>query len=94
MPVFKPVGKKARLSGATPESSASAKKRRIEDFGADSSANKKWKPPAGNWENEVMGVDTIEQTQEGGLQVFLAWNNGHKSKHPIKVTYERCPLKV
>ncbi|KAI9709666.1 MAG: hypothetical protein M1812_007644 [Candelaria pacifica] len=95
----KVVGKKARLSGATPETSASGKKRRLDDAGTSTPGtstpgNKKWTPPAGSWENEVMGVDTIEQTQEDGLQVFLAWNNGHKSKHPIEVTYKRCPLKM
>ncbi|KAI9772371.1 MAG: hypothetical protein M1835_006275 [Candelina submexicana] len=90
----KATGKKARLSGATPDTSASAKKRRLDDTGATTSGNKKWTPPAGSWEDEVMNVDTIEQTQDEGLQVFLGWNNGHKSKHPIEVTYKRCPLKM
>ena len=53
-----------------------------------------WKPPKGSWEGKVQGVDTIEQADDGELQVYLMWNDGKKSKHPIKVCYDRCPQTV
>lgn len=41
----------------------------------------------------MQAVDTIEKDEQG-LHVFLQWNNGKKSKHPIEQTYKKCPEKV
>lgn len=35
-------------------------------------ADAKWKPPAGNWEDAIAAIDTIEKT-ERGLVCFVQW---------------------
>ena len=52
-----------------------------------------WAPPKGSWEDKVQAVDTIE-ADNGSLHVYLLWNDGIKSKHPIEKCYEKCPQTV
>jgi chromobox protein 1 len=40
-----------------------------------------------------MLVDTIEQDDQG-LHVYLDWNNGKKTRHPIEKIYRKCPMKM
>ncbi|KAI9876231.1 MAG: hypothetical protein M1830_006966 [Pleopsidium flavum] len=49
-----------------------------------------WVPPKGSWEDKVQAVDTIE-SESGNLFVYLLWNDGVKSRHPIEKCYEKCP---
>lgn len=50
-------------------------------------------PPTGNWEEEVQDIDACEG--QGGVPiVFITWKSGHKSQHPLKQVYKRCPQKV
>ena len=53
-----------------------------------------WAPPKGSWEGKVQAVDTIEMADNGALYVFLFWNDGTKSRHPIDKCYEKCPQTV
>jgi hypothetical protein len=58
-----------------------------------------WIPPEhGSWEGLVMAVDTMEEElDESGQKcrnVYLAWNNGRKSVHSLKVARAKCPQKV
>lgn len=54
-----------------------------------------WAPPSGSWEGAIQAVDTIEMDSETDtLNVFLHWNDGRKSKHPIEVCYKKCPQKM
>lgn len=34
--------------------------------------DKKWKPPAGNWEEHIAHIDTIEKTDKG-LVCYVQW---------------------
>lgn len=52
-----------------------------------------FKPPSGNWEDEVVGIDACEGTH-GNIQVFLTWKNGAKTQHHLDIVYKRCPQKV
>lgn len=52
-----------------------------------------WVPPRGSWEEVVEAVDTIEQHPEG-LQAYLAWTSGKRSRHGIAVVKQKCPLKL
>jgi chromobox protein 1 len=38
----------------------------------DSFKEGKWKPPAGNWEEQIAHIDTIEKT-ENGLVCYVQW---------------------
>ena len=52
-----------------------------------------WEPPSGSWENDVLAIDTIESNKDG-LQVYLHWEDGKKSKHAIETIYKKCPQKM
>ncbi|RDW85495.1 hypothetical protein BP5796_03820 [Coleophoma crateriformis] len=52
-----------------------------------------FKPPPGNWEDQVVGIDACEGTQ-GNIQVFLTWKNGAKTQHHLDIVYRRCPQKM
>ncbi|KAF8540287.1 hypothetical protein BDD12DRAFT_833952 [Trichophaea hybrida] len=53
----------------------------------------KWKPPAGNWEEAIAAIDTIEKTEQG-LVCYVQWENGKKSQHDINVVYKKCPQRM
>lgn len=53
-----------------------------------------WTPPKGTWDGKVQHVETIRQDEDGSLQVFLMWNDGKQSKHPVEKCYEKCPQTV
>ncbi|KAI9672972.1 MAG: hypothetical protein M1817_003136 [Caeruleum heppii] len=87
--------KKSRLSKAdtassTPPTSSSTGRAAK---GGKGSKSGDWEPPKGSWEKEISSVDTIEQ-DDRGFHVYLQWNNGRKTRHPIEVTYEKCPQKM
>ncbi|KAL3421724.1 Chromo domain-containing protein 2 [Phlyctema vagabunda] len=56
-------------------------------------AEKKFTPPKGNWEEEVVGIDACEGG-EGKVVVYLTWQSGDKSQHPLHQVYKRCPQKM
>ncbi|KAL4895212.1 hypothetical protein BDV59DRAFT_161207 [Aspergillus ambiguus] len=48
-----------------------------------------------NWEDYVVGVDTIIRDQESqSLIAYLHWKNGKKSKVSIDTCYDKCPRKM
>ncbi|KAA8910048.1 hypothetical protein FN846DRAFT_940463 [Sphaerosporella brunnea] len=53
----------------------------------------KWKPPSGNWEDQITHIDTIEKT-DNGLIAYVQWGNGRKSQHDINVVYKKCPQRM
>ncbi|KAI9835883.1 MAG: hypothetical protein M1819_001781 [Sarea resinae] len=86
--------KRGRASTSGIETNGGAKRRKsVKDEPSASPKAKDWKPPSGSWEDDVMSIDTVEQTPKG-LFVYLVWNDHRKSQHPIEVVYKRCPLKV
>lgn len=54
---------------------------------------KEFKPPSGNWEEEVVGIDACEGS-EGSIVVYLTWKGGEKTQHPLQQVYKRCPQKM
>lgn len=58
-----------------------------------------WKPPHGTWENNVTGVDTIEEVfdDEQGRKsrfAYVMWDNGRKTRHVLSTLNQKCPQKV
>lgn len=91
-------GRRARDSvSKTPQSGTKGKGRKGDSAtGTPTAAEARkdnWRPPSGSWEEHIQAIDTVEQ-DEGGLFVFVQWNNGRKSRHPTEKIYERCPQKV
>lgn len=97
-------GRQSEGNGDTPDTAKKpAKKGRVSQSATKASSPaatpsgdkpSDWKPPKGLWEDKVQGVDTILQADDGGLHVYLMWNDGKKSKHLIKVCYDKCPQTV
>lgn len=56
-------------------------------------AGAEFKPPSGNWEEEVVMIDACEGS-EGSVVVFLTWKGGQKTQHPLVQVYKRCPQKM
>lgn len=75
--------KKAKKNGSQPTSASSRDTTELAQF----------KPPSGNWEDEVVGIDACEGG-EGKVVVYLTWKNGAKSQHPLHQIYKRCPQKM
>ncbi|KAJ5129554.1 uncharacterized protein N7515_005593 [Penicillium bovifimosum] len=44
--------------------------------------------------NLTGSVDTIVREGDQGLMAWLEFNNGRKTRIPVQVCYERCPLKM
>ncbi|KAF2152938.1 chromo-domain-containing protein [Myriangium duriaei CBS 260.36] len=57
-------------------------------------ANGEWKPPVGSWEDEVESIQTISDDIDDELNVFMLFNDGHKSKHPMSLVRQKCPQKL
>jgi hypothetical protein len=58
-----------------------------------------WAPPPGSWEHEVEYIDTVEENIDAktGLPmrfVYVLWNGGQKTQHPLKIINQKCPQKV
>lgn len=75
--------KKGRKNGSHPASSTPPAGVKETEF----------KPPTGNWEDEVVGIDACEGNA-GTIVVYLTWKGGQKTKHPLAQVYKRCPQKV
>jgi chromobox protein 1 len=58
-----------------------------------SASKAEWKPPTGNWEDLVTGIDACEGN-DNNVVVYLTWKGGHKTQHPLAQVYKRCPQKV
>jgi len=52
-----------------------------------------WKPPTGNWEDLVTGIDACAGSNNS-VVVYLTWKGGHKTQHPLAQVYKRCPQKM
>lgn len=91
--------KRGRASTGTPQETNGTKRGRkgvihpAETSPPASVTHSDFKPPTGNWEEEVVGIDACEGT-EGAVIVYLTWKGGHKSQHPLSQIYKRCPQKV
>lgn len=73
--------KKGRKNGSHPASSTPP------------ASSKEFRPPSGNWEEEVVAIDACEGA-EGNIVVYLTWKSGDKSQHPLHQVYKRCPQRV
>ncbi|KAI9842884.1 MAG: hypothetical protein M1838_002928 [Thelocarpon superellum] len=98
-PVAKPKAKRGRDSG-TPQGIPKSKARRMTkneatDTAADKGKTKAadWTPPSGIWEDDIQAIDTVEHDTDG-LHVYVQWNNGRKTRHPIERAYKKCPQKM
>ncbi|KAI9794615.1 MAG: hypothetical protein M1816_004502 [Peltula sp. TS41687] len=83
LPRDSPQGRKGNSSTAATPKTAETREKRIDT----------WKPPSGTWEDDIQAIDTVEM-DEGGLFVYLHWNNGRKSRHPMEKIYKHCPQKM
>ena len=99
-PVRKAAGAKRSREGTskTPQSGNKGKSRKVNDSASATPTVTetrvgKWKPPTGSWEEEIQAIDTVE-SDERGLHVYVQWNSGKKSRHPIEEIYKKCPQKV
>jgi chromobox protein 1 len=77
----------------TPEVAPISRKKKVEKGVED------WKPPPGSWENEIVDVDTIEETFDAADGVnkrwaYVVWNNGRKSRHQLPTLNQKCPQKM
>jgi chromobox protein 1 len=89
-------GKAKRGRPSQGKSTPPAKRAKAERATGATTAAKADKPyvyPSGSWEEHVRNVETLERTNEGDY-IFLAWNDGHMSKHPKAMVYKRCPQKM
>jgi len=92
----KPSKKRGRAStGATAENGAKRgrKSNGTHPASATPPRGADFKPPTGNWEDEVVQIDACEGA-EGSVVVYLTWKGGQKSQHPLAQVYKRCPQKV
>lgn len=91
------ANKKRNRSTTEAQKGGGKRSKRNGEHPADSeppeSLKKEFRPPAGSWEQDVDIVDMFRD-DNGALMVFLTWKNGHKTQHPAKQAYQRCPQKV
>ncbi|KAF3917910.1 hypothetical protein ABW20_dc0108772 [Dactylellina cionopaga] len=83
-------GRKSTNDTATPV----PKKNRIKQENPSAHLKEEeWDPPAGNWEDEIRLIETLERN--GGDHIcYVQWVNGWRSQHPLHVIYQRCPQKM
>ena len=97
---------KKRKATDTPKS-RNAKKGRSETPETASKSKRKdgntvvkdeFKLPKGSWEDSVASIDTIEEAldEKGAMQrfVYVMWENGTKTRHPLATVNEKCPQKM
>lgn len=58
-----------------------------------SARHAEFKPPSGSWEDAVVSIDACEGAS-GSVVVYLTWQGGQKSQHPLLQVYKRCPQRV
>jgi chromobox protein 1 len=89
--------KRSRASTGTEATNGTKRGRKNghpKDTSPPASASKAdWKPPTGNWEDLVTGIDACEGN-DNNVVVYLTWKGGHKTQHPLAQVYKRCPQKV
>jgi chromobox protein 1 len=92
--------KRGRASTGTPQNGANGAKRSRKVGGHPgsetppaSAKQAEFKPPSGNWEDEVVHIDACEGNDQT-VVVYLTWKGGQKSQHPLAQVYKRCPQKV
>lgn len=93
--------KRSRQSNADDEPNGSAAKRGGRGRGKNGvhpesstpPAGHEFKPPTGNWEEQIVAIDACEGG-EGAVVVYLTWKGGHKTQHPLSQVYKRCPQRM
>lgn len=94
-------GKKRARASTDAETNGSGKRGRKGKNGAHpgestppaSASAGEFKPPTGNWEEQIVAIDACEGG-EGAVVVYLTWKGGHKTQHPLSQVYKRCPQRV
>jgi chromobox protein 1 len=76
-------GKKSRRNGTHPASQAPPLAVKEAQF----------TPPSGSWEDKVVDIEAMAGT-DNEVIVYLTWEGGHKSQHPLHQVYKRCPQRV
>jgi chromobox protein 1 len=82
--------------GGRPIKSGRPQKRRVGPAASTVSpaSLKDFKPPTGNWEEEITVINEANQKEDGSIYVVITWKNGCMTEHPVDRAYERCPQKV
>ncbi|KAF9566611.1 hypothetical protein EC968_003702 [Mortierella alpina] len=85
------TGKESKASKEGKEGKASKEGK----VGRPAKATKEPWPPASwtSWEDEVDYVQTVERNKKK-MRVYLVWNNGRQTDHPIEDAHNKCPLKL
>ncbi|TVY59570.1 Chromatin-associated protein swi6 [Lachnellula suecica] len=91
-------GKKRSRVSTDAETNGSAKRGRKSKNGVHPEsttppASAEFKPPTGNWEEQIIAIDACEGG-EGSVVVYLTWKGGHKTQHPLSQVYKRCPQRM
>ncbi|KAJ5550072.1 hypothetical protein N7535_001985 [Penicillium sp. DV-2018c] len=89
--------KRQRRKSTTPQRKATPQKRAAKQdtpTSDEDEAEVSWVPKGKNWDKEVRSVDTIVREGDRGLMAWLEFNNGRKSRIPVEICYEKCPLKM
>jgi chromobox protein 1 len=91
-------GRKRGRASTVTETPKNGKRSRTSPHPASTSppaslSERKFQPPTGSWEDAVQNIDACED-HEGNIFVFLTWEGGHKTQHPLEQVYKRCPYKV
>ncbi|PQE25422.1 chromo domain-containing protein [Rutstroemia sp. NJR-2017a BBW] len=73
-------GKKSRRNGTHPASQTPPLAAKEAQFA----------PPSGSWEDKVVDIEAMAGT-DNEVIVYLTWEGGHKSQHPLHQVYKRCP---
>jgi chromobox protein 1 len=81
-----------KLPAQRPTCSKGEKKRFADEI--SSATPKHWSPPSGSWEDEMVTIDVCDVGSDGKLVIYLAWENGAKTKHDTHTIYSKCPQKV
>ncbi|KAI5460645.1 hypothetical protein BGZ63DRAFT_329010, partial [Mariannaea sp. PMI_226] len=82
----------SRTLTAQPPSCSKGEKKHLTDE-VSSAAPKHWNPPSGSWEDEMVTINACDVGGDGKLVIYLAWENGAKTKHDAQTIYGKCPQK-
>ncbi|KAI5455700.1 hypothetical protein BGZ63DRAFT_136055 [Mariannaea sp. PMI_226] len=83
----------SRTLPAQPPSCSKGGKKHLTDE-VSSAAPKHWSPPSGSWEDEMVTINACDVGSNGKLVIYLAWENGAKTKHDAQTIYGKCPQKM
>jgi len=97
-----PQGGKGRKKSKTEASEDSEEQEQQQQVSSQKKPKKnkgEWEPPKGSWEEGIMSIDSIEEshdptTGEPKRWVFVMWNNGKHTRHPLQALYSKCPQKM